>query len=479
MNIKVKITRQTNATYYGKQVGDEIEITLHDYLCGVVASEVGNSNIEVCKAQAIAARTFAYPYWNGGKAISDSSSTAQAFRAERITPTAYKNAQDGVTATEGMVLEYNGTIINSCPYSASNGGRIVSSQERWGGVRAWLVSKDDPWDLAATKGVKTGHGVGMSQRGAQYAASIGKTYTEILSFYYPGTNIKNTTKGDEPTMANNTIVNATDLIDKAKYALNNHWGYIWGAHGEMWTQAKQNAATRDNTKKYGARWIGHNVTDCSGLFYWAYKELGGYIYHGSNTMYKSYCTEHGTLVNGCRSDGKDLKPGCAVFMWNTSNGWHHVGMYIGNGRVIEARGTIAGVIESSVSEWSHWGELKNTNYNVAEEPDTTVYPHLGVVTTVSGNLNLRKEANSSSAILLRIPRNETITLNGKFGSFYSTTYNGKSGYVHKDYIVLVDEKEKKVVYTVSCKTMSQENKDKILAFVEALGESAVVEEGDK
>lgn len=31
-----------------------------------------------------------------------------------------------------------------------------------------------------------GHGVGMSQRGAQQMASLGKTYREILGFYYPG-----------------------------------------------------------------------------------------------------------------------------------------------------------------------------------------------------------------------------------------------------------------------------------------------------
>ncbi len=31
-----------------------------------------------------------------------------------------------------------------------------------------------------------GHGVGMSQRGAQYMANIGMTYRDILAFYYPG-----------------------------------------------------------------------------------------------------------------------------------------------------------------------------------------------------------------------------------------------------------------------------------------------------
>ncbi len=34
-----------------------------------------------------------------------------------------------------------------------------------------------------------GHGVGMSQVGANYLASQGMDYTEILAWYYPGVSI--------------------------------------------------------------------------------------------------------------------------------------------------------------------------------------------------------------------------------------------------------------------------------------------------
>ena len=34
-----------------------------------------------------------------------------------------------------------------------------------------------------------GHGVGMSQMGADYMAQQGSTYEEILAWYYPGTQI--------------------------------------------------------------------------------------------------------------------------------------------------------------------------------------------------------------------------------------------------------------------------------------------------
>ena len=42
---------------------------------------------------------------------------------------------------------------------------------------------DEGWLLLHAR---YGHGVGMSQRGAQHMANTGKTYREILSFYYPG-----------------------------------------------------------------------------------------------------------------------------------------------------------------------------------------------------------------------------------------------------------------------------------------------------
>ena len=109
------------------------------------------------------------------------------------------------------------------------------------------------------------------------------------------------------------MIKPFDLIVLFKQALANHWGYIWGAYGQTWTEAKQRAATRDMTVKYGSKWIGHRVADCSGLVYWAFKQLGGTIYHGSHTMYVSYTTARGDLSNGNRADGQPLKPGTAVF----------------------------------------------------------------------------------------------------------------------------------------------------------------------
>lgn len=168
------------------------------------------------------------------------------------------------------------------------------------------------------------------------------------------------------------VISTEALIAKFQYALDNDWGYIWGTAGVLWTAARQEQlekttdSDRKSGRKYGSKWIGHTVADCSGLFAWAFKQLGGYMYHGSNTMWDKYCTTKGELIKGRRDDGKELKPGTAIFTHATEKRGH-VGLYIGGGWVIEASGTINGVIRTkiTISKWKEWGELKGVNYENA------------------------------------------------------------------------------------------------------------------
>ena len=165
------------------------------------------------------------------------------------------------------------------------------------------------------------------------------------------------------------MIMAEALIAKFRQALDEHWGYIWGTAGEKWTAEKQKElekttdANRAQGRQYGSKWIGHRVADCSGLFSWAFKQLGGTIYHGSDTMYRKYCVNKGELSKGKRTDRGTLKPGTAVFVWNGSS-YSHVGLYAGGGIVIEAMSTLKGVTTTKVTagKWTHWGEVTGVDY---------------------------------------------------------------------------------------------------------------------
>lgn len=199
------------------------------------------------------------------------------------------------------------------------------------------------------------------------------------------------------------MIKSADLIEKFRYALDNHWGYIWGSAGILWTKAKQqqkvdymvgkygttwqknSEAKSDNyynAALYGEKWIGHYVADCSGLFAWAYSKLGGSIAHGSNSIYDRYCGEKGKLTDEKR---KSILPGTAVLTGDAKQ-HGHIGLYVGNGKVIEASGTQAGVCVSNITanKWTYYGYLKDVSYSSENAPispsvpsdDKILYPTL-------------------------------------------------------------------------------------------------------
>lgn len=181
-------------------------------------------------------------------------------------------------------------------------------------------------------------------------------------------------------MASYKVISSTELIRLFQQALDEKWGYIINTSGQTWTAKDQEKATDEMTLKYGKKWIGKRVSDCSGLFSWAFKKLDSYMPHGSNSMWNSYCVHKGKLVNGKRSDGQPLKPGTAVFKLRDGTDRHHVGLWDGT-KVIEAKGTAYGVVANSkLSSWDEWGELKYvkyTNFEVNDMPnDTITYPTL-------------------------------------------------------------------------------------------------------
>lgn len=168
------------------------------------------------------------------------------------------------------------------------------------------------------------------------------------------------------------MINAGALIDQFQTALREKWGYIYGKKHEQWTAQKQSQYAREyagdpdrqNSVRYGGKWVGHWVTDCSGLFAYSFEQLGSSVPHGSNSIWNKCCAARGLLEHGKRTDGQSLKPGSAVF---TSSGdkHNHIGLYVGNGTVIEAQGAEAGVTTSRITgaKWTHWAELTGVQFD--------------------------------------------------------------------------------------------------------------------
>mgnify|MGYP003289510025 CR=1 FL=1 len=166
-----------------------------------------------------------------------------------------------------------------------------------------------------------------------------------------------------------TTKNATDLVTYAINAYESGWGYVWGTFGSVLTEGLFQAKLDqypDGVGNYEEfirnNWVGKRTTDCCGLikgYGWLDPETMSIDYGangmpdlGANQMYYN-ASESGTI------DTIPEIPGLAV--------WHdgHIGVYIGNGYVIEAMGTKYGVVKTQPEGrgWTHWLKVEYINYD--------------------------------------------------------------------------------------------------------------------
>lgn len=176
------------------------------------------------------------------------------------------------------------------------------------------------------------------------------------------------TELDVPAAAADPNKTAEGLVAYVTHAYESGWGYVWGTFGNVLTPeafSSKLAQYPDGVGNYEdfirENWVGRRTADCVGLI----KSYGWYdpetqtIQYGShgmpdlgaNQMYYT-ASESGTI------DTIPEIPGLAV--------WHdgHIGVYIGNGEVIEAMGTKYGVVKTQLAGrgWTHWLKIAYINY---------------------------------------------------------------------------------------------------------------------
>ncbi len=155
-------------------------VEIEDYIKGVVPSEMPSGwEVDALKAQAIAARSYALA--NLGKRakfgydLNDTTEDQVYGGASKETSKTNQIVDD----TKGLVLIYDDKIIPAF-YSASAGGQTINASSAWGNDLPYIRSVPSYDDEVK----KNGHGVGMSQHGANNLAKQGYNAYQILQYFY-------------------------------------------------------------------------------------------------------------------------------------------------------------------------------------------------------------------------------------------------------------------------------------------------------
>ena len=163
--------------------------------------------------------------------------------------------------------------------------------------------------------------------------------------------------------------NAADLATFALHAWEQGWGYVWGTCGWVLTEGMLAAKLTQYPEGVGkyedlirSAWLGGRTADCVGLIK-AYGWLDAAsltIGYGTNGMPDISANQmfYAAQVSGTIDTIPEV-PGLAV--WRDG----HIGIYIGNGEIIEAMGTRYGVVLTLLSDgrFTHWLQVPYIDYN--------------------------------------------------------------------------------------------------------------------
>ncbi len=159
------------------------------------------------------------------------------------------------------------------------------------------------------------------------------------------------------------------LVLHCKKALSEKWGYTWGGFGHVLTEQRLKQAYSQYPVEIGRyldyikkNWVGRRTADCVGL-------IKSYLWWQGNGPVYDQRTDVNADMMFERANERGMLfimpeiPGICV--WRKG----HIGVYIGNGYVIEAKGTVHGVVKTRMSEgtWTHWHKCPFITYEEGDK----------------------------------------------------------------------------------------------------------------
>lgn len=296
-----------------------------------------------------------------------------------INSAAYRQDLDAMTATD--IREFCKSNISYFPSLGIGGDGIVTTLEI-------TVKRLDPDDLMDQ--------LGFDEDAKLWAGALFETLEEsdainkYASYYnayqpdysgdgsYSG-NVQYGTEYDNEIDISDFIdpesKNNHDLAAYAIQAWENNWGYVWGTYGNVLTESLfeyKKEQYPDGVGNYAdfieENWLGRRTADCVGLvkgYGWldtsnmtiGYAKNGMPDY-GANQMYQA--AKDAGVLNADYGSLDTMPEVVGLMLWKEG----HVGVYIGNGYVIEAMGTRKGVVKTELAGrgWQGWCKLPYINY---------------------------------------------------------------------------------------------------------------------
>lgn len=319
--------------------------------------------------------------------------------------------------------------------------------------------------------VRFGHGVGMSQRGAQAMGSAGMSYREILKFYYPGASFASidVSAPQDPINKNSSVEftpsgSCVEAVTTGGVKLRSGAGtkyssictvpagstvYVYGSN-DGWAQAVYDGKSGYISEKYleykGERPQAEATPAPSGS-----------PAADAPEGVRAYGTVNGSGVNMRTGPGTSyesidkLERDTQLYIYDSAGGWYLVSTPSGKkGYIISTYVSITGYpaqkSDADEEEEVPKADGANGGDNDSEAADIILVPESVASGIVTGQgVNFRNGPAVSYASIDRLDKNTRISIYGKTGGWYYGEAGGKLGYISESYVKVTDGEKQEII----------------------------------
>ena len=231
--------------------------------------------------------------------------------------------------------------------------------------------------------------------------------------------------------------------------------YIWGSTGYVLSKSKLDEliAQYPNYVSYSkiSKAIGHRVWDCASLVRYAKKQIGISMVSGATSQWKkTKWARKGTI------DQLPKDQVACLYRW-TGSVMQHTGIYLGDGYVIDARGSGAGVIKSKLSSypWTHFGQPQGLIKKEQTNEVISVSYQAKVVADSGSTVRMRSAPSKEASVSATIALGTIVDVVEEAEGWCGIIYNGQKGYMMSQFLEKTKSEEGLYYVRIKCGSQSE------------------------
>ena len=231
--------------------------------------------------------------------------------------------------------------------------------------------------------------------------------------------------------------------------------YIWGSTGYVLTKSKLDELITQypNYVYYSknSKAIGHRVWDCASLVRYAMKQVGISMVSGATSQWKkTKWARKGTI------DQLPKDQVACLYRW-TGSVMQHTGIYLGDGYVIDARGSGAGVIKSKLSSypWTHFGQPQGLIKKEQTNEVISVSYQAKVVADSGSTVRMRSAPSKEASVSATIALGTIVDVVEEAEGWCGIIYNGQKGYMMNQFLEKTKSEEGLYYVRIKCGSQSE------------------------